>query len=55
MDSSGNRYGGTYGLNDGKVVSSTGDEFPVPFADTAYEGNDFGAVYFSNLEHLLQE
>lgn len=32
VDSSGNRYGGTYGLKDGKVVSRTGDPFPPNFA-----------------------
>lgn len=33
MDSSGNRYGGTYTLKDGRVVSRTGDAFPQHFAD----------------------
>ncbi|KAJ8735368.1 hypothetical protein PYW07_006988 [Mythimna separata] len=65
VDSNGNRYAGTYGLKNGRVVSSTGDAFPqnfadyIPyqnFADTVYPGGeDFGQAYFSNLENLLQE
>ncbi|XP_026731704.1 uncharacterized protein LOC113496625 isoform X2 [Trichoplusia ni] len=59
VDSTGNRYGGSYGVKDGKVVSATGDINPEHFADTAFHGDNigpnFGPEYLSNLENILQE
>ncbi|PZC85655.1 hypothetical protein B5X24_HaOG215925 [Helicoverpa armigera] len=57
VDSTGNRYGGTYGLEDGKVVRTSGDPIPEHFADTVdpYHGADFGPLFFGNFDHLLQE
>lgn len=59
VDSTGNRYGGSYGVKDGKVVSATGDINPEHFADTAFNGDNigpnFGPEYLSNLENILQE
>ncbi|KAF9423258.1 hypothetical protein HW555_001327 [Spodoptera exigua] len=55
-DSSGHRYGGTYALKDGRVVTTSGDPIPQHFADFAYPNeDDFGSAYFANLENLLQE
>lgn len=56
VDSSGHRYGGTYGLKDGRVIPTSGDPIPQRFADIAYPNeDDFGTAYFANLENLLQE
>ncbi|XP_021200363.3 uncharacterized protein LOC110383789 isoform X2 [Helicoverpa armigera] len=57
VDSTGNRYGGTYGLEDGKVVRTSGDPIPEHFADTVdpYHGADFGPLFFGNFDNLLQE
>ncbi|XP_022821941.1 uncharacterized protein LOC111353229 isoform X2 [Spodoptera litura] len=56
VDSSGHRYGGTYGLKDGRVIPTSGDPIPQRFADFAYPNeDDFSTAYFANLENLLQE
>ncbi|XP_035447401.2 uncharacterized protein LOC118274120 isoform X3 [Spodoptera frugiperda] len=56
VDSSGHRYGGTYGLKDGRVIPTSGDPIPQHFADFAFPNeDDFGSTYFANLENLLQE
>ncbi|CAD0194635.1 unnamed protein product [Chrysodeixis includens] len=55
VDSSGTRYGGSYGLKDGKVVSARGDFKPEHFADNAFHGDNFGPEYLSNFENLIQE
>nr|AXY94638.1 seroin transcript 2B [Acanthobrahmaea europaea] len=54
-DSAGNRYGGTYGLNDGQVVDVKGD-FPPNFHPQNFQDlDDFFPSYFANLDNVLQE
>lgn len=48
VDSSGNRYGGTYGLKDGKVVSRTGDPFPQHFAENIPYPNFANNIPYQN-------
>nr|AXY94621.1 seroin transcript 2C [Galleria mellonella] len=60
QDSAGNRYGGTYGLNDGQFFGQKGQHFPIPFAQNNFQNNfldldDFFPEYFRNFENLLQE
>ncbi|XP_004932382.2 uncharacterized protein LOC101741178 isoform X3 [Bombyx mori] len=55
QDSSGNRYGGTYGLKDGAVVDKQGD-FPPNFQPESFQDLDyFFPEYFRNFENLLRE
>lgn len=70
QDSTGNRYGGTYGLKDGEVVDAKGS-FPPDFSPPTdfspvtdflppnfYYPEDFTGFYpefFRNFENLLQE
>ncbi|KAM3967473.1 uncharacterized protein ACR2FA_009949 isoform 2-T2 [Aphomia sociella] len=64
QDSAGNRYGGTYGLNNGQYFGQREPDFPIPFAQNNYQNNfqsnfqdldDFFPEYFRNFENLLQE
>jgi hypothetical protein len=53
-DSSGNRYGGTYGLNDDQIFKGVG-QFP-PFIPNFFNyEDDFFPDYFNNLQYLLRE
>ncbi|XP_037298595.1 uncharacterized protein LOC115452124 isoform X2 [Manduca sexta] len=55
QDSAGHRYGGTYGLKDGKIVEAEGN-FPPNFqVNNFHEWDYFAPEYFKNLENLLQE
>ncbi|KAJ8736555.1 hypothetical protein PYW08_007211 [Mythimna loreyi] len=48
VDSAGNRYGGTYGLKNGRVVSTTGDAFPQHLADQIPFQNFADNIPFQN-------
>ncbi|KAL4713913.1 hypothetical protein ACJJTC_015567, partial [Scirpophaga incertulas] len=52
-DSSGNRYGGTYGLDDAQVYHDAG-QFPN-YISNFWSADDFFPDYFNNLEGILRE
>ncbi|XP_026319725.1 uncharacterized protein LOC113230149 isoform X2 [Hyposmocoma kahamanoa] len=59
QDSSGNRYGGTYGLQDGKAYSISGDDVTSFNSDGGVNNfqslDSFFPEYFKNFETILQE
>ncbi|RVE54484.1 hypothetical protein evm_000969 [Chilo suppressalis] len=53
-DTAGNRYGGTYGLNDAQVQQRL-ESFIPPFAYNFQNVDDFFPEYFNNFENILRE
>ncbi|CAG9796796.1 unnamed protein product [Diatraea saccharalis] len=54
QDTDGNRYGGTYNLDDGRFNQNFAG-FGPPFMQTFNNIDNFFPEYFSNLENLLRE
>ncbi|XP_072946041.1 uncharacterized protein [Epargyreus clarus] len=55
QDSTGNRYGGTYGLKGGQVVNVKGDQPPPGFVPPSFGPPSFGPPNFQDIDDFFPE